>query len=354
MALGGFSVIQQLGMTCPIVQAPMGGGFVTPELVAAVNQAGGLGSLAAPYLQPVAIVEQIAAVRRLTTRPFAVNLFVFEPPTASLEEVARASRRLAPYCAELGLEPPALVGPAHPDIPAQIEAVLEARPAVFSFTFGIPPRDVLARCRELGVLTVGTATTLAEGLALEAAGVDAVCAQGAEAGAHRGTFLGSWRDALIGVLPLTDMLARRLSIPVIAAGGIMTGDAIGAVLRAGACAAQLGTAFLACPEAGTPEPHKRAMLTPMAERTSITTAFSGRPARGMTNRYMEEMEGVELAAFPTLNAMTRELRGAAAKAERTEFMSLWAGQGAPLTRALPAADLMAALKAELEDQDPAH
>lgn len=341
-------LIERLGMTCPIIQAPMGGGFTTPELVAAVCEAGGLGSLAAPYLQPEAIGEQIAAVRRLTSRPFAVNLFVFDPPEASAEEVARVADRLAPFCAELGIEPPSLSGPAHPAIAGQIEAVLEARPAVFSFTFGIPAPEILARCRRLGVLTVGTATTLAEGLALQAAGVDAVCAQGSEAGAHRGTFLGPWQEAMVGVLPLTQMLAERLSIPVVAAGGIMTGSAVGAMLRAGACAAQLGTAFLACPEAGTPEPHKQALLTAMSERTSITTAFSGRPARGMINRYMEALEGAPLASFPTLNAMTRGLRGAAAKARRPEFMSLWAGQGAPLARAMPAARLMAALKAELE------
>ncbi len=340
-------LIERLGMTCPIIQAPMGGGFTTPELAAAVSEAGGLGSLGAPYLQPDAIREQSRAVRRLTNRAFSINLFVFDPPAASPAEIARASRRLAPYCAELGIEPPALNGQAHPDIDAQIAAVLEIRPAVFSFTLGMPSPAVLARCRELDILTVGTATTLAEGLALEAAGVDAVCAQGSEAGGHRGTFMHPWQDGMIGVLPLTDMLAKRLKVPVIAAGGIMTGQSVRAVLDAGAVAAQLGTAFLNCPEAGTPAPHRQALLTVMAERTSITSAFSGKPARGMTNRYMEELERAELAPFPTLNAMTRGLRGAAAKAGRTEFMSLWAGQGAPLARALPAAALMSALKMEL-------
>jgi nitronate monooxygenase len=341
------AALDALDLAAPIVQAPMGGGFTTPELVAAVCDAGGLGSVGAPYLQPDAIAEVAAAVRRLTSRPFGLNLFVFDPPPSTAEQVARVSARLAPYCRDLGIEPPELSGPAHPDIPAQIEAVLAARPAVFSFTFGIPSPAVLAEFRRRGILTIGTATTLDEGLALEAAGVDAVCAQGSEAGAHRGTFLVPWQEGMVGTLALTTVLAARLSVPVIAAGGIMNGAAAAAMLRAGAAAVQMGTAFLGCPEAGTPEAHRRALLTPAARRTAVTTAFSGRAARGIVNRYMQELEGVELAPFPTLNAMTRGLRGAAAKAGRTEFMSLWAGQGAPLARALPAGELMAALMAEM-------
>jgi len=340
-------MLNRLGLETPIIQAPMGGGFTTAELVSAVCEAGGLGSIGAPYLQPEAIAAEAAAVRRLTDRPFALNLFVFDPPAPSDDEVARAARALAPICDELGLPQPSLSGPTHPDIPAQIEAVLEARPAVFSFTFGIPPPDVLVRCRELGIATAGTATTLAEGLALQAAGVDVVCAQGSEAGAHRGSFLGPWQDGMIGLLPLVDLLSRRLAVPVIGAGGIMTGAAASAVLRAGAQAVQLGTAFLACPEAGTPEAHRQALLSPAAQRTEITLAFSGRPARGIVNRYIETLAGAELASFPTLNAMTRGLRAAAAQARRPEFMSLWAGQGAPLTRALPAPELMALLRSEM-------
>ena len=342
-------MLDRLGLDCPIIQAPMGGGFTTPALVAAVSAAGGLGSIGAPYLQPDAILAEAAAVRALTDRPFGINLFVFEPPTPTHEDVARVAERLAPYCAELGIETPTLAGPAHPDIDAQIEAVLEARPAVFSFTFGVPAPAVLARFKERGVFFIGTATTLEEALACQAAGVDAVCAQGAEAGAHRGTFLGPWQDAMIGTLPLVDLLSHRLDVPVIGAGGIMTGRAVAAVIKAGAAAAQLGTAFLACPEAGTPQAHKRALMARGAERTAITAAFSGRPARGIVNRYMQEMAGEPPAPFPILNAMTRGIRGAAAKAGRTEFMSLWAGQGAPLIRDLAAAELMAALKRELAE-----
>ena len=340
-------MIERLGLTCPIIQAPMGGGFTTPAMVAAVCEAGGLGSLAAPYLQPEAIASEIAAVRALTDRPFAVNLFVFDPPQATAEMVARTAERLAPFCRELGIEPPTLAGPAHPEIEAQIEAVLEARPAAFSFTFGVPSPAVLARCRGLGIATIGTATTLSEALACQEAGADFVCAQGSEAGAHRGSFLVPWQEGMIGLLPLVSRLSRELRTPVIGAGGIMTGAAIAAVLKAGAVAAQIGTAFLACPEAGTPEPHKQALRSGGAERTAVTLAFSGRPARGIVNRYMEAMAGEPPAPFPILNAMTRGLRAAAARAGRPEFMSLWAGQGAPLIRGLPVAELMAALKAEL-------
>jgi nitronate monooxygenase len=341
------SVLESLALTVPIVQAPMGGGFTTPELVAAVSEAGGLGSIGAPYLQPQAIADAAAAVRALTGKPFAINLFLFEPPAADPVAVARVAERLAPICRELGIEPPRYTGPAHPDIASQIEAVLAARPAVFSFTFGLPAPAVVAECRRLGILTIGTATTLDEGLALEAVGVDAVCAQGSEAGGHRGAFLHPWREAMVGVLPLTSLLAARLKVPVVAAGGIMNGAAAAGIIRAGAAAAQLGTAFLTCPEAGTPEAHKRAILSPGAERTLVTTAFSGRAARGIVNRYMTELEGAELAPFPILNTMTRGLRGAASKAGRVEFMSLWAGQGAPLARSLPAAELVATLEAEM-------
>ena len=340
------NVLERLELKLPLVQAPMGG-FTTPALVAAASNAGALGSIGAPYMAPEAIEAATTAVREQTNRPFGLNLFVFDVPPVREDEVARIAERLAPYCRELGIDPPALGGPAHPDVGRQLEAMLAVRPAVFSFCMGVPSPAVLAECRRLDILTVGTATTLAEGLTLEAAGVDAVCAQGAEAGGHRGGFLGDPAENMVGILPLTSMLAARLEIPVIAAGGIMNGAAASAMLRAGAAAVQLGTAFLACPESGAAEAHKDVLFSKAAERTTLTRAFSGREARGIVNRYMLELEGAELSQFPILNAMTRGLRGAAAKAGRTEFMSLWAGQGAPLIRRMPAAALIEALGAEM-------
>ncbi|MEO6378608.1 MAG: nitronate monooxygenase, partial [Caulobacteraceae bacterium] len=170
--------LARLGLEIPLLLAPMGGGFTGPAMVAAVSEAGGLGSLAAPYLQPEAITAEVAAVRMLTRRPFAINLFIFDPPTVTEAQLAKAVATLTPYCGELGAPPPEPPAQAHPNIDGQIEAMLAARPAVFSFTFGIPRPEVLAECLRRGIVTVGTATTLAEGLALEAAGVDVVCAQG--------------------------------------------------------------------------------------------------------------------------------------------------------------------------------
>ena len=341
--------LDALGLTVPIIQAPMGGGFTTPELIAAVSEAGGLGSLGLTYSSPDAIAAAASDMRARTNRAFAINLFVFETPPIPPDSVRRATERLAPYCRDLGIEPPDFSGPAHPSIPDQMEAVMAARPAVFSFTLGMPEPKVLAEFRRLGIVTIGTATNLAEGLALEAAGVQAVCAQGGEAGGHRGTFIGPWQDSMIGTLPLVSLLAARLSVPVIAAGGIMNGAAAAGMLRAGAATVQMGTAFLTCPESGVPAAHARALLGPEAAHTGITSAFSGKPARGVLNRYMREMEGdaAELAPFPVLNLMTRGLRAAAARADRGELMSLWAGQGAPLARAMPVAELMATLKAEM-------
>jgi nitronate monooxygenase len=341
------SVLDRLELETPIVQAPMGGGFTTPALAAAVSEAGGLGSIGAPYLQPDQITETADAVRRLTNRPFGMNLFLFEPPKVSEAEIARTIELLTPYCRELGIDPPSPAGPFHPDIDAQVEALLAARPTVFSFTLGMPKPKVIEECRRLGILTIGTATNLAEGLALEARGVDVVCAQGSEAGGHRGTFMGDYREGMVGVVALTAVLKARLSIPVIAAGGIMTGQAARGMLDLGADAVQLGTAFLTCPEAGTPATHKAALQSPMNERTRVSAAYSGAPARGMVNRYMVEMEGAPLAPFPVTNSLTRGIRAASNKAGSPDLMSVWAGQGAPLIRTLPAAELMETLKAEL-------
>ena len=346
------SVLDRLELDVPIIQAPMGGGFTPPALVAAVSEAGGLGSIGAAYLTPDAIAEQAAAVRAATGRPFNINLFLFDAPKVDQADIDRTARALAPYCRELGIGTAAPADPPHPDIDAQIEAVLALRPAMFSFTMGIPSPAVLDECRRRGIITAGTATTLAEGEAIAAAGVDVVCTQGSEAGGHRGTFMGSFEVGMVGVLPLTMLLVRQLSVPVIAAGGIMTGHAARAMLDLGAAAAQLGTAFMTCPEAGTPAAHKAALTSKMAESTRITSAFSGRPARGMVNRFMVEMEGADLAPFPVTNSMTRGIRGAAAKAGRPEFMSLWAGQGAPLIRTMPAAELVAVLKAEIARAGP--
>ncbi len=341
-------IAKLLGVRLPIIQAPMAGGPNTAELVSEVSRAGALGSIAAGYSSPEEIVELIGRVRATVAGSFAVNLFAptrVEP--SSPEAAAEASRILDAFRAEVGL-PPGVPAPPAPDrFPAQLEAVLRGRPHVFSFTFGCPPPEALRALHARSIVVMGTATTVEEALALDDAGVDAICVQGAEAGGHRGTFLGRFEDALVGTMTLLSQVVVCVRAPVIAAGGIMDGRGISAALSHGAAAVQLGTAFLACPEAGTSPAHRQALVSEAARRTVITRAFSGRPARGIRNRVTDAFEGKEVPPFPEQQARTRELRDAAAKQGRVDLMQLWAGQGAPLVRQLPAAELVETLAREM-------
>lgn len=319
----------------------MAGGATTPRLVAAVSEAGGLGTLGAGYMQPQAIRNAIREVRGLTGSPFAVNLFVpepFEEPPSPSE----ANAALDEYRAELGVEQPEDFRPYAPDFEAQLAAVMEERPAVFSFTFGIPNEKQLSALDEAGIVTCGTATTVREAVELETRGVDSVCCQGYEAGGHRGTFLDDPRRVMVGTLALTPQVADAVEIPVLAAGGISDGRGLAAALALGADGAQMGTAFLSCPESGVHPDYKRALLDATEEDTTLTRAFSGKLARGLRNRFTEEMSSreEELPGYPVQNAYTRDLRAAAAKQNRTEFMSLWSGQAARLARSESAADLV--------------
>jgi nitronate monooxygenase len=339
------ALLEQLGIRHPILQAPMAGGPDTPALAAAVGDAGGLGSLGCGYLSPAQIDETVAALRARSTRPFGLNLFVRDAVVHDDAAAGRVAPILDGLRRELGLPPPPAPKP-DPSYPEQLDAVVRARPRVFSFTFGEPTPAEVARARAAGILVVGTATSLDEGEALAALGVDAVCAQGSEAGGHRGTFLGRADDALVGTLALTRQLVARLRLPIIAAGGIMDGAGIRAALALGASAVQLGTAFLLCPEAGTSAPHRAALQSAAARHTVVTRAFSGRAARGIANRFTELFATVETAPFPQQQSLTADLRAAATRQARTDLMQLWAGQGASLIRALPAAELMRALVAE--------
>ncbi|MFZ6183110.1 NAD(P)H-dependent flavin oxidoreductase [Nannocystis pusilla] len=328
----------------PIVQAPMAGGPDTPELAAAVSNAGGLGSLGCAYMTPQEIEATAAKLRSLTSQPFALNLFVRADAPDDPAATARVSPVLAEFRRELGLPSPPPSGRAAPEFEAQLEAVLQIRPAVFSFTFGAPTRAQIEALHARSIAVIGTATTVEEAVVLAALGVDAVCAQGAEAGGHRGTFLGAFEDGLVGTITLVPQIAARVQVPVIAAGGIMEGRAIRAMLDIGAAGVQLGTAFMTCPEAGTSEAHRAALAT--AWRTVVTRAFSGRPARGVRNRFSEAFAAVEAAPFPQQQGLTRDIRAAAAAQGRADLMQLWAGQGAPMGRALPAEELVALLVRE--------
>jgi nitronate monooxygenase len=245
---------------------------------------------------------------------------------------------------KLGL--PAPVAPTlEPDpFPAQLEAVLDARPAIFSFTFGIPDGDAMSRLKARGIAILGTATTVAEARQLEQAGVDAIVAQGSEAGAHRGTFLDSFESSMVPTLDLVRATVSAVSLPVIATGGLMDGRDIVSAINAGAVAAQLGTAFLPCPESGASEVYKRAILAATEDTTVVTRAFSGRPARGLRNAFMASVDGKGLILpYPLQNALTRSMRTAAAKQGIPDYLSLWAGTGVARARAMPAGDLVASL-----------
>lgn len=343
---------RQLGLTHPIIVAPMAGGATTPELVAAACEAGALGFLAGAYSTRRQIAEMAQAVRARTSRPFGINLFAPVPAPGAPRDARAALERLAPFHAELGLPAPALPAPAGDPFAEQLPAALESGASVFSFTLGIPPASAIEATRTRGMALLGTATTVDEAVALERAGVDAVIAQGSEAGAHRGTFAAEFEAAMVGTVALVPQVVDAVRVPVIASGGIMDGRGIAAALALGASAVQMGTAFLTCDEAGVPEAYKQAILGAREDETRLTRAFSGRPARGIVNRFMTEIERGDapdaILPFPLQNALTRPLRTAAAKQGRAEFLSLWAGQGVRLARRQRAADLVARLAAETE------
>jgi nitronate monooxygenase len=321
----------------------MGGGPSTPELVAAVSNAGGLGSLGAAYLTPDQISDAIRRIRSLTPRPFNVNLFAGGWNTNQEFDPGPMLELLAEVHGKLGLPPPAAPKPTPDPFPAQLEVVLDARPPIFSFTFGVPDRDAISRLKARNIAILGTATTVEEARCLEQAGVDSVVAQGSEAGAHRGTFLDSFESCMVPTLDLVRVTIGAVNIPVIATGGLMDGRDITCAIKAGASAAQLGTAFLACPESGASDAYKRAILATKQDTTVVTRVFSGRPARGLKNAFIESLEGKQelVLPYPLQNALTRPMRNAAAQRGLADYLSLWAGQGVARACAMPAGDLVA-------------
>ncbi len=349
------SLMKRFNLSCPIIQAPMAGGGDTPALVAAVAEAGGMGFIGANYSTPAQIAEASQAVRDRSNRAFGINLFAPQPAPPPPAETGPALARLAPYHDALGLPAPTPPTPPADAFDALLAAALDSGAASFSFTSGIPPRDAVAAIKQRGMFLMGTATTPAEAVALEAAGCDAIVTQGAEAGGHRSTFDGEIDTGLIGTMALVPQVVDAVSVPVVASGGIMDGRGIAAALTLGAEAVQMGTAFLTCDEAGVPDSYKAALLAAGASDTRLTSAFSGKPARGVVNRFMTEVEfeaadddSDGILPFPYQNALTRPLRAAAAQQDRAEFLSLWAGQGVGLSRRRPAAELIDELMRELQ------
>ncbi len=342
------SLTERLGLANPIIQAPMAGGGDTPALAAAVSEAGGLGSIGGAYMAPTQLAETLKAVREKTRRPFAANLFAPLPAPAMPKDYAADIARLAPYYAELGLPPPSPPVAPNYGFADQLGAVLDSGAAVFSFAFAPVPRDAIDAAKARGMVVLGTATTVAEAAVLVDLGVDVVVAQGSEAGGHRGSFAQPFEAAMIGTMALVPQVVDAVRVPVIASGGIMDGRGIAAALALGASAVQMGTAFLTCEEAGISDAYKQAILDTAAHETCITRAFSGRPARGIVNRVMKEIGDQDVPGFPLQNALTRPLRTEAGKRGRTEFLSLWAGQGLGLARRQSAAALMKRLVEETE------
>ncbi|MGW3118937.1 nitronate monooxygenase [Streptomyces sp. NPDC001107] len=334
----------------PIVQAPMAGGVSVPHLAAAVCEAGGLGFLAAGYKTADGMYQEIKQLRGITNRPFGVNLFMPQPEYADPGAVEIYAHQLAGeaawYETELG-DPDSGRDDAYD---SKLAVLLDNPVPVVSFHFGVPSREILDSLRRAGTFTLVTATTPEEALAVERAGADAVIVQGVEAGGHQGTH----RDnpeadgTGIGLLSLVAQVRETVSIPIVAAGGIMRGGQIAAVLAAGASAAQLGTAFLATPESGANAVHKQALTNPLFVRTELTRAFSGRPARGLVNRFLREHGPYAPAAYPEVHHLTSPLRKKAAASGDAQGMALWAGQGHRMARELPAGQLVEVLAAEID------
>lgn len=335
-------VTDLLGIEVPIVQAGMAGGITVPELVAAVSNAGGLGSLGAGYMTPDQIRNAIRAIRSLTDQPFAVNLFIPGETDVDAETISRMNQMLQPYRTQLGIESPPHLDQAAESFEEQLEVVIEEGVPVLSFTFGIPSSDSMQELKTKHIRTIGTATTVKEATLLEQSGVDLIVAQGSEAGGHRGTFAGKFEDSLVGTMALVPQIVDHVRIPVIASGGIMDGRGIVASLALGASGAQMGTAFLTCAESGAHLKYKESLLHSTEESTRITRVFSGKPARGIKNAFMLEMEknAADIPAYPVQNALTRDIRQAAAKQNNPAFMSLWAGQASRLSKPLSASELM--------------
>ncbi|MCO6059207.1 nitronate monooxygenase [Pseudomonas sp. MOB-449] len=347
------SIIQLLGLEHPIIQAPMVG-VSTPALAAAVSNAGALGSIGIGASNPDQARAMLAETRALTSRPFNVNLFCHRPAVADPQREAAWLEHLRPLFTEFGAEPPATLREIYKsflDDPQMVQMLLDERPAVVSFHFGLPAQDWIDALKGAGIRLLASATTLEEARRVEAAGVDAIVAQGIEAGGHRGVFEPENGDAGIGTLALVRLIARQTRLPVIAAGGIMDGQCIRAAQALGAQGAQLGTAFVACPESAANAAYRAALKSDRAYDTRITAAISGRPARGMVNRLWTDLDTPDAPAlpdYPNTYDAAKALHAAASARGCNDFAVQWAGQGAPLAREMPAAELVKLLVEEMQ------
>ena len=325
----------KLGIDYPVIQGPLGG-LSSQKLTAAVSNFGGLGSFGAHSLTPGAIKDAIAEIRSLTSKPFAMNLWVsMEDEGARTSDENAFNRSLAPlavHIAALGAPRPEYEPYSGIRFEDQVRVLLDEKVPVFSFIYGIPPQEILEACRAQHIITIGTATTPEESAALQEAGVDAVVASGFEAGGHRGSFLRSAEDSLTGTFSLVPQVADVVNVPVIAAGGIADARSVVAALALGAEAVQVGTVFLACEESGAGLLHRQALRGKKGGHTALTKGFTGRLARGIQNRLLEELnqEGTAILPYPLQRRLVRNLAIPAEAAARPDLLPLWAGQSANL------------------------
>ncbi|MDN7352729.1 NAD(P)H-dependent flavin oxidoreductase [Acetobacter senegalensis] len=329
----------------PVIQAPMAGVSGSAVVVKAI-QAGFLGALGAGMMEPETIRQEIRAICAATAAPFCVNLFVLKDPASETPDLAPLSWLTDLYAWHN--VPFSIPKKFAPSFPAQFDAVLAEAPAVLSCTFGLLSKEQVSACRARNIAVIGTATSTPEALAWAEVGADAICAQGIEAGGHRGSFLTA-QDQGMGLLPLLQEIRSTVPLPLIAAGGIATGGAILAVLALGACAAQIGTALLPSSDLSLPSPYRAALLNkPFGTSTELTNAFSGRYARGLQNDFLRTGRGKPTLPYPIQNALTQPLRRASAQQDG-EHLSLWAGQAVHLARDMSLADLATTLKTELRE-----
>ena len=345
-------LLDLFGVDHPIIQAPMAG-FTPPAMTVAVSEAGGLGSVAGAMATPESLRAELQIVRQATGRPFSVNFFTHLQPEPDAAREARWRQRLAPYYREFGLAPDAGAGgPARgPFNAALCDLLLEFKPKVVSFHFGLPDPALLKRLKAENIVVISSATTVEEARWLEARGVDAVIAQGLEAGGHRGMFLVDDIARQAGTMALVPQVVDAVKIPVIAAGGIGDGRGIAAALALGAAGVQMGTAFLLTPEARTSALHRAALREAGDNSTTLTNLFTGRPARAIVNRYIREVGPInaDAPAFPLAAGAAQPLRAAAEAKGSADFMPMWSGQAPSLAREMPAGELVAALANETEE-----
>ncbi|MFD1612093.1 NAD(P)H-dependent flavin oxidoreductase [Sphingomonas tabacisoli] len=349
-------LLDMLGIRLPIIQAPMAG-VSTPAMAAAVTQAGGVGSLGVGATDADGARRMIADVRALSSGPVNINVFCHAPAIADAAVEAAWIERFRPQFAALDFQPPAALTEIYQSFvedEAMYAMLLEERPAVVSFHFGLPRQDWIDTLKARGIVLLASATNLDEARAVDAAGIHAVIAQGWEAGGHRGTFDLQARDDQIGTLALTRLLVRELHVPVIAAGGIMDGAGVAATLKLGAAAALLGTAFIACDESQADAGYRAALAGDAAHHTVMTRAISGRPARCLPNRFTAagaNIPDAEVPSYPRAYDLGKALHAAGKAKGEFGFGAQWAGQGAPLSRSMSARQLVETLAAELNEAD---